>query len=551
MKIAIYSRKSKFTGKGESVDNQIELCKEYIEKHFDNIKEFIIYEDEGFSGGDTDRPQFQQMMKNAKKKNFDILVCYRLDRISRNIADFSILIEELLNYNIAFVSIREQFDTSTPMGRAMMYIASVFAQLERETIAERIRDNMLQLAKTGRWLGGTTPTGFESKEVIYTDPGGKEKKMFKLTPVPEELDIVRLIYFKFLELKSLTKLETYCIQNNIKTRNGIDFSRFSLKMILNNPVYVTADKTLYDYFIENDYEIYASKSDFNGFNGIMAYNKTIQGKNGSIKIRDHEEWIVAVGAHQGTIYSHDWIKVQKIINRNKSKTFRQVRSSASILSGLLHCSNCGSYMRPKNGRMKKDGTRAFYYLCEMKEKSKKVKCDMRNTNGNDLDRLVIEKIKKLSATRSKLYGQINKDKVQIREAQNSLVSKISLLEANIKTNEQSIANLVHTLSQGQNTNASKYIIGQINALDEQITAEKKKLSELKEKLDTTQAKDNSLDFMQDLLTSFANTIDSLDIPGQRALLKAIVERITWDGEKAHVTIFGDNSKKIFENVSSM
>ena len=145
MKIAIYSRKSKFTGKGDSIKNQIQLCKEYIYKNFNSTDEdIIIYEDEGFSGGTTDRPQFKLMMKDAKAKKFDVLVCYRLDRISRNIADFSNLIEDLQENDIAFVSIREQFDTSTPMGRAMMYIASVFAQLERETIAERIRDNMLQ-----------------------------------------------------------------------------------------------------------------------------------------------------------------------------------------------------------------------------------------------------------------------------------------------------------------------------------------------------------------------------------------------------------------------
>ena len=199
MKIAIYSRKSKFTGKGESTQNQVELCKEYANKHFDNIEEFIVYEDEGFSGGDTDRPEFQRLLKDANKNNFSVLICYRLDRISRNVSDFSNTIEELNNYNISFVSIREQFDTSTPMGRAMMYIASVFAQLERETIAERIKDNMLQLARSGRWLGGNTPIGYESESIVYLDSNYKEKKMYKLSPIKKELDVVKLIYGKYLE----------------------------------------------------------------------------------------------------------------------------------------------------------------------------------------------------------------------------------------------------------------------------------------------------------------------------------------------------------------
>jgi len=144
MKAAIYSRKSKFTGKGESVENQIQLCKEHGMKYLDIAEsDFTIYEDEGFSGGNTNRPQFQKLIKDAKAKKFDILICYRLDRISRNVSDFSQLIKDLNKYNVNFISIREQFDTTTPMGRAMMYIASVFSQLERETIAERIKDNMI------------------------------------------------------------------------------------------------------------------------------------------------------------------------------------------------------------------------------------------------------------------------------------------------------------------------------------------------------------------------------------------------------------------------
>jgi site-specific DNA recombinase len=128
----------KFTGKGESIGNQIELCKECFQIH---------YEDEGFSSGNLNRPDFKKMMTAAKEGKFNAIIVYRLDRISRNISDFASLIQELSHLNIAFVSIREQFDTASPMGRAMMYIASVFSQLEGETIAERIRDNMHELAK--------------------------------------------------------------------------------------------------------------------------------------------------------------------------------------------------------------------------------------------------------------------------------------------------------------------------------------------------------------------------------------------------------------------
>ena len=175
VRIAIYSRKSKYSDKGDSVGNQIEIAMKYIKEHFPSDKydvEIVIFEDDGFSGGNIDRPKFKEFLIEENKKPFNILICYRLDRISRNIADFSSLMNNITELGTSFVSIKEQFDTKTPMGRAMMYmigILSVFAQLEREVITERIRDNMIELAKTGRWLGGLTPTGYTSKRIELVD----------------------------------------------------------------------------------------------------------------------------------------------------------------------------------------------------------------------------------------------------------------------------------------------------------------------------------------------------------------------------------------------
>ncbi len=131
----IYSRKSKFTGKGESIENQIELCRQYIAVHFGEkaAKNALVYEDEGFSGGNLERPQFKKMMKDSQEIVFAAIVVYRLDRISRNIGDFAKLIEDLGDRHIDFISIREQFDTSSPMGRAMMYIASVLPSVSGTT----------------------------------------------------------------------------------------------------------------------------------------------------------------------------------------------------------------------------------------------------------------------------------------------------------------------------------------------------------------------------------------------------------------------------------
>ena len=318
--IAIYSRKSKFTGKGESIENQIELCKQYIRSQYPNCSDegILIYEDEGFSGKNTERPKFKKMMSDARTKKFSAIVCYRLDRISRNIGDFAKLIEELDGLKVSFVSIKEQFDTSSPMGRAMMYISSVFSQLERETIAERIRDNMHELSKTGRWLGGVSPTGYKSESVEKITVDGKTKKACKLKLIPEEAEIVKEIFRVFLETNSLTQTETYFVQNGYKTKNNKWFTRFALRNILTNPVYMIADDAAYNYLIQNEVDLFTEQSDFDGNHGIMAYNRTIQKTGKANQIRPMNEWIVSVGKHVGLIKGEEWIKVQDYLDQNRS-----------------------------------------------------------------------------------------------------------------------------------------------------------------------------------------------------------------------------------------
>ena len=330
-KAAIYSRKSKFTGKGESIENQIELCRRYIEMNGKGMQ-IEIYEDEGFSGGNLDRPQFKLMMKDARAGKLNRIIVYRLDRISRNIGDFAGLIEELNRLDVEFVSIKEQFDTSSPLGRAMMYIASIFSQLERETIAERIRDNMLELSKTGRWLGGMTPTGYTSESVSAVTMDGRTKKSCKLRLVEEEAMLVREIFDQYLQNESLKETAEVLNQKGFCTKRGRKFTSVAVKAILSNPVYAEADEAVQAYFSDMGVRIYFGDAE-DGQNkggsdhakmagrkfGILTYNRTLQRTGKTNQYRDMSDWIVAMGRHEPIISGADWVKTQKILKRNGEK----------------------------------------------------------------------------------------------------------------------------------------------------------------------------------------------------------------------------------------
>ena len=403
----IYSRKSKFTGKGESIENQIELCRQYIAMHFgeDAAENVLVYEDEGFSGGNLERPQFKKMMKDSQKIAFAAIVVYRLDRISRNIGDFAKLIEDLGDRHIDFISIREQFDTSSPMGRAMMYIASVFSQLERETIAERIRDNMYELSKTGRWLGGTTPTGYASESLSSVTVDGKVKKACKLKPIPEEIQLVKTIFEVFMETGSLNKTDQYLWEHRCVTKRGKQFTRFAIRGILTNPVYMIADETAYQYLKENNVDLFAEtlgvrwRARHHGVQPLAPAPR--QGKpdpshggmdhGGGQASRHHRGQRLGAGA------GHAGCQQIQELPQTPQQRGAAVRASALRRMRRLYA--------PEADQPQECGRRADLHLHVLHQGAQpRYGLLYENCNGNTLDAKIIEEIRKLSADKETLPG---------------------------------------------------------------------------------------------------------------------------------------------------
>ena len=546
----IYSRKSRFTGKGESIENQVEMCRRHISTHYsqEEADGALVYEDEGFSGGTLERPQFQKMMADSHERQFAAIVVYRLDRISRNIGDFAKLIEDLGNREIDFISIREQFDTSSPMGRAMMYIASVFSQLERETIAERIRDNMHELAKTGRWLGGTTPTGYESESITHVTVDGKTRKACKLKMIPDEINLVKLIFDTFIETGSLTKTDQFLMQGSYRTKRDKTFSRFAVKGILSNPVYMIADESAYEYFVENDADLFSEQSDFDGKHGIMAYNRTLQRPGKTHQDKPMNEWIVSVGKHRGIIPGAKWVQVQKMLELNKSRSYRKPRSNVALLSGILCCGNCGGYMRPKlSERMTAAGEPIYTYLCTTKERSRSHVCCMKNANGNLLDTKVIDAIRSFGRQSADMAMQITQVKKRISGDHEGYDAAAASSKAQIEENEKEIKALVLSLGKADGTNAEKYIMEQIGELHEKGEKLKQRLSKLEEITRQHVLADIEFDIIRQLLSTMGENIDDYSVEQKRAAIRTFIRKIVWDGENAHLYLFHNDGDYEFPN----
>lgn len=537
---AIYSRKSKFTGKGESIGNQIELCREYIRLHNgpNAADAALIFEDEGFSGGNLNRPAFQQMLQAARNHEISAIVVYRLDRISRNISDFSALIEELSRLNVAFISIREQFDTGSPMGRAMMYIASVFSQLERETIAERIRDNMHELAKTGRWLGGNTPTGYASESVQTVTVDGKARKACKLRLIPEEAGLVKKIFALYAESDSLSKTEAELRRQNIKTKTGRDFTRFAVKNILQNPVYLIADREAYQYFTENEADLFSSPADFDSAHGILAYNRTDQEKGRATVYLPVKEWIVTVGQHEGLIPGREWVKVQASLEQNRSKSYRKPRSNQALLTGLLFCS-CGSRMYPKTSkRLGADGQPLYTYICKRKEHSQGSQCAQKNLSGNRLDAAVIEEIKGLAEDKAAFLSQLEKSKSFYSGDRTGYDEQLAGLRKECADVESKLTALIDSLAELDSAAAKNQVAKRIDELGRQQEALQARITELEGLTAQNELSAEEFDILVQMLASFHTTIDLLSIEEKRAAIRTVVQKVVWDGDTAHLVLFG-------------
>ncbi|SKC87024.1 recombinase family protein [Maledivibacter halophilus] len=516
---AIYARKSKATDKGESLENQINRGKALCElREWDHV----VYEDYDVSGKTLERPGFERMMKDIHNGKINYVVCYKLDRISRSVNDFSNLIEELNSIDIGFICIKDNFDTSTPMGRAMMYITSVFAQLERETIAERVKDNMIDRAKMGKWNGGPVPYGFDLlKETIENN--GRNKKISKLVINNDEAAKIKEFYKWYLESDgSIRSNTTRANEKGYKTKNRTDWSHNQMSRILKNPLYCIADPEVYTYFKNNtDVQIINDKEDFNGTtNGLMYYNRRKSHKKTTRK-RNKDEWILAIGEHHGIISGEIFKSVQEKLNFNKSRAPREGKSYISPLSGLVKCDRCDASMSVFGSNKSKKRYR--YFRCITKEQKAKVLCDNSNVRADILEDLIVNHIIGLCDNKKLIQELIENGNNEIENNKLPLVAKRNKFYNKLDSIENEINNLASALGKG--TLPELIIKKRYKELEKNKQDIKTRLNNIEYELNSSYEYSYDLESIIQYIKDFKNSYRYLHFNEKKKLLKSIVKEI--------------------------
>ena len=316
---AIYTRKSSEEGLEQafnSLDAQREACEAYIRSQAHEGWKLVktAYDDGGFSGGSMERPAVKRLMADLKQGLIDVVVVYKVDRLTRSLADFAKIVEILDGHGASFVSITQQFNTTTSMGRLTLNVLLSFAQFEREVTGERIRDKIAASKRKGMWMGGNVPLGYDVKER-------------QLIPNAIEAETVRLIFTRYLELGCLSALTADLRHTGVvskiwvsragSTRGGQCYSRGAVHYLLRN-------------------EIYSGRVPHKG----ASYP----------------------GQHPAIVEQDLWDRVQAALTGKRSdRTRSSGTSTQSLLAGLLH-DDRGNLMSPSHALKK--GRRYRYYVSQ-------------------------------------------------------------------------------------------------------------------------------------------------------------------------------------------
>lgn len=333
--VAIYCRVSTIeqAEEGYSIGEQERILIEYCNKnHFEVFK---TYADRGISGKDIKhRPAIQQLLQDASEKKFNMVISWKINRLSRKLSDAIKIVETLERYGITYRSYSEPFESDTPAGRMQFQMMALIGEFERSTIAQNVKMGMCAKARAGEWCGGVAPLGYNWVRMEETENSSRKKS--KLVIDEREAETVRLIYELYASGKGYKAIVNKINKEGYKTKHGNEFSVAQLKTILTNPVYI----------------------------GKVRFNVR-QDWNEKRRHNINPEPIITEGIHEPIISEELWNRVQNMIETKSGKPSR-IYDGEYPLTGILRCPECGAGMViSRTTNTLKDGTkkRIVYYAC--------------------------------------------------------------------------------------------------------------------------------------------------------------------------------------------
>lgn len=343
--VAIYARQSLDKKDSLSIEGQVELCQKYAGG------EACVFQDRGFSGKNTKRPAFLDLMDRVRAGEIKKILVYRLDRFSRSIADFSQIWTELEKHGVEFQSVTEQFDTSSPMGRAMLNIVMTFAQLERETTAERVKDNYYHRFHLGAWPGGPAPFGFDLVKIR-----DQEGRLVSSLKANEKSAVVQRIFEAYAEPRmSLRALARQLTEEGVHGPKRQQWDNVTLSRILHSPLYVQATEEVYWFYLAEGLSIVQPPEAFDGSHACNVIGRRNRSKG---QYRGTGEQSLSLSNHEGFIAPKLWLSVQDKLKGNRQINRTQA-GTYTWLTGLLKCGKCGYAIRVNYGKRENK----FYLLC--------------------------------------------------------------------------------------------------------------------------------------------------------------------------------------------
>jgi DNA invertase Pin-like site-specific DNA recombinase len=331
-----------------SLDAQRESCEAYVTSQKQEGWLLIPdhYDDGGISGGTMERPALQQLLRDIESGRIDVVVVYKVDRLSRSLADFAKIVDVFDRHSVSFVSITQQFNTTSSMGRLTLNILLSFAQFEREVIGERIRDKFAASRKKGMWMGGTPPLGYDVKDR-------------KLVINETETALVRHIFERFVRLGSATTLVAELKEDGHCTKT----------------------------WVTQKGRVREGRSIDKGFLYKLLHNRVYLGK----AVHKGESF---PGEHGAIIGQALWDKVHLILAENSTSRANKTRAAMPMsLKGLIRCGHCDSAMTPSHTRRR--GKQYRYYLCLKASKNGHRTCPVRSIAAGEAEAAVVGNLRAL------------------------------------------------------------------------------------------------------------------------------------------------------------